>query len=293
MLKILGIFRDPKFSNNAIEADRLILQESVDRIETMLGSSVRISWLEEGELQGLTAPAIPYDLVLTMAQSDEALLAIEKLFAGSRVWNSSHAIRNCYRKTMSETLIRLPVNYVPFQTLSTDGSVEPSLDPSEAYWLKRSDFHAIADEDVTLVETSAEAAQKLARFRERGVREVILQKHVRGDIYKFYGVANSFFRAIKVRNLWNSATVPDLAPLQAGAHQAAVALGVNIYGGDAILDSQGNFHLIDLNDWPSFRICRPEAAQAISELAITTLRADLQSATESGTKETAVSGTCL
>ena len=40
-----------------------------------------------------------------------------------------------------------------------------------------------------------------------------------------------------------------------------------IFGGDAILDDHGCFHFIDLNDWPSFRICRDDAARAVGTLA--------------------------
>lgn len=281
-LKILGVFRDPKFSNNAIEADRLILQESLARIEEALGSSVKISFLEEGEI--IASARGTFDLVLTMAQSEEALIALENAFPN--VWNSSAAIRNCYRKNMSETLIRLPVNYVPFQILPTDGTAQPKLEAGQAYWLKRSDFHAISDEDVSLAETSAEAESKLEKFRTRGVREVILQKHVVGDIYKFYGVEGKFFRPIRVRNFLNQTKEPDFTSLERAASQSARALGVVIYGGDAILDADGIFHLIDLNDWPSFRICRPDASQAIASLVIDRLHSAQQ-------KAPAVSGSCL
>jgi hypothetical protein len=61
---------------------------------------------------------------------------------------------------------------------------------------------------------------------------------------------------------------PNLNELQRVSAAAADALGLMIYGGDAIVDSEGKFHLIDLNDWPSFRICREDAARAIAELAL-------------------------
>lgn len=264
-LKILGIYRDPKFSNNAIEADRLILQESLAKVQRAFGSPVQVDFWEEGEAKTNTS-AENYDLVLTMTQSEDTLAALDRIFPKSLVWNSTRAIRNCYRKTMSRTLAALAVNYVPFQTLPTDGSAHVQLEEKTSYWLKRSDFHAICDDDVSLAENQAEVIAKLAKFRARGVQEVIVQPHIAGEIYKFYGVAGKFFRPIKVRSFLPNPPAPDLTALEQMAAVSAEALGLVIYGGDAILDAHGKFHLIDLNDWPSFRICRDDASSAIASL---------------------------
>jgi hypothetical protein len=268
-LKILGVYRHPMFSNNAIEADRLILEQSLQKLRALSAHTLDIEMLEEQELRYAKGS---YELVLTMAQSADTLAELEKKFPTQRIWNSPNAIRNCYRKAMSNALIALPVGYVPFQILPTDGSVTPKMSAGEHYWLKRSDFHAISDEDVSLAETSQEAKEKLVKFRERGVQEVILQRHIHGDIYKFYGVKGKFFRAIRVRDFLKTDAAPSLVSLERVVGIAADALGLQIYGGDCVLDSAGNFHLIDLNDWPSFRICREEAGNAIAELANDFLR---------------------
>jgi hypothetical protein len=197
---------------------------------------------------------------------------MDSLQKAAPIWNTPAAIRNCYRKSMSAALSSLGVGYVPFQTLPTDGSVQPLLEMQESYWLKRSDFHAIADEDVTLAESAGEVGEKLRRFRSRGVAEVILQKHIHGDIYKFYGVKGRFFQPIRVRHFLEEAVDPNLSQLEKMATRSAEALGLMIYGGDAILDKNGKFHLIDLNDWPSFRLCREEAAKAIAELSLAHLK---------------------
>lgn len=262
-LKILGIYRNPKFSNNAIEVDRLILEESIQQLQRKFAASLALEMIEED--QALEARG-HYDLVLTMAQAEQTLAALDRNLSTSTIWNSPSSIRNCYRKTMSRILSGLPVGYVPYQLLSTDAGM-PKTVAGESYWLKRSDFHAIADEDVTLAENEAELRDKLARFRSRGVSEVIVQRHIHGDIYKFYGVRGKFFRAIKVRSFLTEAITPDLKLLENNSFLAAQSLGLMVFGGDAILDSSGRFHFIDLNDWPSFRICRDAAAPAIGELA--------------------------
>jgi glutathione synthase/RimK-type ligase-like ATP-grasp enzyme len=48
------------------------------------------------------------------------------------------------------------------------------------------------------------------------------------------------------------------------ARQAASALGLEIYGGDAIVSEGGAMTIIDLNAWPSFALYREEAAERIA-----------------------------
>lgn len=264
-LKILGIYRHPLFSNNAIEADRLILEHSLAQLERLSPHALEIQMVEEAEAKEVRGS---FDLVLTMAQREDTLSALERNLGDSPVWNSSAAIRNCYRMTMSRTLIGLNVGYVPFHVLSTADTTLPALDASKGYWLKRSDFHAISNDDVVRATGTAEIEEKLAKFRARGVEQVILQPHIEGDIYKFYGVRGRFFRPIRVKDVFQDAVKPDFKELERVSALSAEALGLMIYGGDAILDAEGNFHLIDLNDWPSFRICREDASRAIAELAL-------------------------
>lgn len=272
-LKILGIYRNPKFSNNAIEVDRLILEESIQQLKSKFAAPLDLTMIEEDEAMETKGH---YDLVLTMAQAEHTLAAIDRNLPTSTIWNSPSAIRNCYRKTMSRILSGLPVGYVPYQLYATDSPVPPKMTAGESYWLKRSDFHAIANEDVTLAENETEMKEKIARFRSRGVSEVIVQRHIHGDIYKFYGVRGKFFRAIKVRSFLTEATTPDLKLLENNSFLAAESLGLMVFGGDAILDASGRFHFIDLNDWPSFRICRDVAAPAIGELAAEFLESALE-----------------
>ena len=37
-----------------------------------------------------------------------------------------------------------------------------------------------------------------------------------------------------------------------------------LYGGDAVVSSEGDIRIIDFNDWPSFSACRDDAAKAIA-----------------------------
>ena len=49
------------------------------------------------------------------------------------------------------------------------------------------------------------------------------------------------------------------------AERLAAVIGLDVYGGDCIVRSDGTFAIIDFNDWPSFSRCREEAAKAIAE----------------------------
>ena len=265
-MKVLGIYRHPMFSNNAIEADRLILEHSLNFLREKFSGEIELHTLEESEMAQLQAHPKEYDLVLTMAQSEAALVQIESTFPEEIVINTSRSIRNCYRKKMSEKLSRLSIGYVPYRTIATQ-TIPRNLPAEGSFWLKRSDFHAISDEDVCLAEGKLEILEKLKKFRDRGVKEIILQEHIVGDIYKFYGVKGKFFRPIKVRDFLSTSEAPDFEKMRANVELAADALGLSVFGGDAIFDSQGKIHFIDLNDWPSFRLCREEAARAIADFA--------------------------
>ncbi len=45
---------------------------------------------------------------------------------------------------------------------------------------------------------------------------------------------------------------------------AAAALGLEVYGGDAIISPSGAPVLLDVNAWPSFALYRDEAAARIA-----------------------------
>ena len=56
--------------------------------------------------------------------------------------------------------------------------------------------------------------------------------------------------------------------LTALAERAAGMLGVDVYGGDAVVGPDGSITLIDFNDWPSFRTCTVGAAQKIADMIL-------------------------
>jgi hypothetical protein len=131
-------------------------------------------------------------------------------------------------------------------------------------WLKRGDLHASVSADVQRVGSRDELAAGLANFRARGIARAALQEHRNGAEVKFYGVAGGAFFHWFFTNGSND-RAPDAAALQHLAEAAAAAAGLDVFGGDVIVEPSGELTLIDLNDWPSFAPCREAASRAIAD----------------------------
>ena len=109
----------------------------------------------------------------------------------------------------------------------------------------------------------------LARFAERGLTQTVVQAHVPGDLVKFYGVLgypgeNDWFQWFYHADQQLSRHSFPAQSLKVAVFNAAAALGLEIFGGDAIIDAAGEAWIIDLNAWPSFARCRDGATQAIA-----------------------------
>jgi hypothetical protein len=53
--------------------------------------------------------------------------------------------------------------------------------------------------------------------------------------------------------------------LRRAAFDAATALGLEIFGGDAIIQADGKPVIVDINAWPSYAQFRDRAAQVIAD----------------------------
>ena len=102
-------------------------------------------------------------------------------------------------------------------------------------------------------------------------------QHCPGDIIKFYGIGYTFFHYSYPaggkfgKEQLNGAPKHysfDADKLKDIAQRAAKAVGLEVFGGDAIITPQGDIFLIDLNDFPSFTAIRDIAAAEIAKLII-------------------------
>jgi glutathione synthase/RimK-type ligase-like ATP-grasp enzyme len=126
--------------------------------------------------------------------------------------------------------------------------------------------------DVVLVQSREDLEPALRHFQQHGIEDALLQEHIEGEVIKFYGVCRkSYFKAFWA--VTGEEATTQVGPLQGLAEEAARAVGIEVYGGDAVLTPEGELFLIDLNDWPSFSRCCGEAAVNIASYVMTEMAA--------------------
>jgi hypothetical protein len=252
-ISVLGVYREEQFSPGAVEVDRSILDEVLAHLEQQ---GIRVEAVRGEQL--CDCPTRPY-LVLSMAQSQATLsLLAEWERQGVRVINSVQSVLNCYREQLYPLLESGGIRIPGYRFVSVhDQAWKQALQtlPEDAYWVKRGDFHALSSSDVVQTQSGSEVIACVRSFFDRGVSHVAVQTHVLGKVVKFYGTKEWFFAA--------DISVENGNLLQEQAHRAASALGLEVYGGDAVITRESGIVFIDFNDWPSFRSCRREAAAGI------------------------------
>lgn len=275
--RILAVPRNKKFSPNHIGNDDAIFSLTKQELEKLGG---QVDLVFENEF--LEMQDVPYDMIFTMARQKEVVKKLQDLEqAGVKVVNSAFGIENCFRTNMTNGLLDNQIPYPKSYVVSTDYTGEEVFEnlPGKGFWIKRGDFHAIHKEDVTFAYTRTEAKEILKEYALREIPDAVISEHLVGDLVKFYGVYGTDFffwfypydnnhhkyseyETINGKSLYHEF---DEQKLQQIAGESARVLGIDIYGGDAIVGAGGTFHIIDLNDWPSFAPCREEAAGFIAQ----------------------------
>ena len=269
--KTLLIQRAACYSPNSEEKDLAILQEvgcffddakiigEGDFVENFSTYNQLISAESLGAVNA-------YYQIISMARSPKALDCLEQLEQrGIRVLNPSVGIRACQRSNVDKVMRE---NHLPL----------PPDEGDDGYWVKRADAAAQSKEDVCFCHDWAEVEKMRSTFMQRGITDVVAQAHVKGDVVKFYGVEGTgFFRYYysgddtetkfgdEERNGKPQYYSFSSFDLQTDAEKLACLLQTSIYGGDAIIQEDGSYVIIDFNDFPSFSKCRKEAAKAIFE----------------------------
>ncbi len=276
-ITLLGVKRGSKFSPNHIGNDEAIFNLTVTALEKM---GCKVNVCTENELMEMTD--VQERFIFAMARE---IVVVEKLKSleenGKVVINSGFGIENCFRTNMTNALIANNIPYPKSRIVLTDQPGDDAFTdlPGEGYWIKRGDFHAIHKEDVTYVESEEQGRYILKEFNLRGIPDAVISQNLPGDLVKFYGIRGSQFfhhfypydhnhHKYSSYEQINSATAHypfNLDTLMQAADAAAIGLNIYIYGGDAIVDREGKFHIIDFNDWPSFAPCRDIAAPHIAQ----------------------------
>jgi len=261
-----GIYRERTNSPGRESDDAEILRLTAKHLEA-LGAAVSLRGPEE---LASAADAPPRAAFLMC----EGLDVLDRLSAweaaGTTLVNSPGAVLNTYRDRM---IRRFQTARVPFIESRLVSTTDPAPDAAFPLWVKRADVHNTQEGDVTRAETRAAMAGALAGLAARGMAQAVLQPHVDGDLIKFYGIGQDpdpaggpiWFRWFYHRDqrlAHHPFAVERLARI---VRDAAAALGLEVYGGDAIATAGGELVLLDLNAWPSFALYRDEAAPAIAQ----------------------------
>lgn len=256
---VLGVYREQAFSPGKVSQDRAVLDATLEELRDM---GYPTSVTTPDKLDKLCHRPM---LILSMAQSFSTLNILAWLGAdGTTIVNSVSSVRTCYRIPLFSRLKRLGIP-IPKSRVLPSSHIEATMASclSRPFWLKRPDVHAMEAGDVVKIMSAKELNDASTHFLSRTIDHVLVQDHVEGEVFKFYGLGQgSYFAAFHVTGTRQIPT--KSAALREIAERAAAGLGLEVYGGDAVLDSSGRFHLIDINDWPSFSPCWEEAAQAIA-----------------------------
>jgi len=255
----LGIAREPLYSPGKVEADRAILDAVAERLAAE--HRVRVVSAEQ-PLPAVSAPTV----VFAMCQGPAALATLRDWeAAGVRVVNCTAAIANTHRRRMLAAFERHAVAHPPSRLVRTDAPAElPEWIDHGDTWIKRGDVHATEADDVMRIDGPGAAREALTALGRRGVATALVQRHVDGDVFKFYAVRGRFFTAFPPADDSRPLTAAETAAMRALAEAGAAALELEVFGGDCVRGADGELWLVDVNDWPSYARCRSDASAAIA-----------------------------
>jgi hypothetical protein len=272
---LLGIFRETLHSPERVFDDFEILRLTGEVLRRE-GLKVELSKPEQmaRSVEWWSRPRP--DIVFLMCEQERMLAPLSEWEAqGATFINSVEAIRNTYRSRMIPLLSASAAVLFPrselistFSPFREAHSIVSFRDSSPGpLWIKRGDVHNTQLGDVSLARSFNEVRARLTAFKSRGVAQAVLQEHIEGDLVKLYGVGQSgetWFRWFYHREQRLQRHRFSEQALRTTFFHAAKVLDLEVFGGDAVVTSDGLVHLIDINAWPSFALFRNEASAAIA-----------------------------
>jgi hypothetical protein len=261
MVRCLGVFRETSNSPNREHDDTLILK-LVNEELAKLGAD---TYLTEPQSVARINPQ-DWDVVLPVCENPPALKKINSWAGKTLVLHPMEAVLNCYRVNMTPLMAACGGIHPRTVIIKIDDLLEtPPAFSENGAWLKRGDVHNMTDHDVVFAAKWRDARKVRDDFKSRGITHVAVQEHIAGDIIKFYGVGpGKWFSWFYHRPQDVGNYVFDAKLLAKHAATAAKAVGVEIFGGDAIITPEGRIYVIDINSWPSFARVREDVKTHIA-----------------------------
>lgn len=261
-----GIFREAAHSPGRESDDAEILRLTGKHLEA---KGLQVVLRTPEEVTGL--PEAPPRFVFLMCERVEVLERLHLLEAsGVPHVNSTRSVLNTYRERMLEAFAEANVPFIASRLVPTSATAVPDAPP---VWVKRADVHNTQEGDVVYAPAADAVAPVLRGLAARGIARAVIQPHVPGDLVKFYGIgagggphgAPPWFRWFYHKEQQLAGHRFDERRLARLVRSAASALGLEVYGGDAIVTPASEIVLLDVNAWPSFALYRDEAAPRIAE----------------------------
>ena len=271
---IAAIRRSPEFSPNSVENDAAIFDTVVTKLRD-LGYQVK-----EYEENRFIHKYEDEKVIFHMGRRWKTLAKLLNLEEkGVKVFNSANAVVECDRFNMTIALLSACIPHPDTVILMSNEEDVLQKVPFAKMWVKRADGHTTTKEDVCFVDNISELPTVLLQFANRGIKKVVINRHLEGNLVKFYGVSDTdFFHWFypfeenhskfgqEVINGHDSRLKFDQIQLESICRKAASVLGLQIWGGDAIVSDDDQIQVIDFNDFPSFNPCREEAAAAMVKI---------------------------
>lgn len=275
-IDIAFITRSKIYSPNNVNSDAEILRMTAENLRTKYAD---IRFYDEDTVDFNT---INQRVIVNMCRKESSIKKLQELEKeGHIVVNSGFGIENCTRERMTRILEECGVP-VPESIISDTNAEDVKRQLDEAgfknCWIKRGESHSVHKEDVSFARHSDEAEELIREYRLRGINRVVINRHLKGDLVKFYGIRDSdFFYAFYPFEVGHSKFGQeeingpihhyhfDIDFLKEACQKASEAMNVDVFGGDCIVDKDGNTAIIDFNDWPSFSPCRADGSKAIAD----------------------------
>lgn len=281
-IKIAGVMRAGAYSPNHIGNDAAIFNAAAEQLRKR-GCEVNVYSEEQFQKNN-----IDEDIILNMCREQASIAKLQGLEdEGKLVINSGYGIENCTRERMTRILLGHHIPYPDSLLVNTNESVIEDLKNAgfSSCWIKRGDFHAMHKEDVSYCRHPEEAQEVLHEYFYRGIKRAVINRHLVGDLIKFYGISGQPFffwfypfdeghskYGYEAVNGKSQGLYFDEEGLKKMCQDASDILDVKIYGGDCIVDADGTVRIIDFNDWPSFAPCRTEAAPFIAKCVLSAVK---------------------
>ena len=270
-----GVFREVEHSPGRESDDAAILTAAGRRLEERDGFFV--GYRSAAELTG--RERILPALAFAMCEGSTALESLARWESrGACVVNSAHAVANTHRERMIPLLARDRIPMPDSLVLDPADPLPSGPDADRIFsacWIKQATEHKTREGDVVFATDASKVRDALEQLRDRGLPRAVAQRHVEGDLVKFYGVTAaaapedqailpSWFQWFHPREHPVAGHAFDARSLREIAFRASAALGLEVWGGDAIVNPDGRIFVIDVNAWPSFALFREEAADHIA-----------------------------